>query len=107
MSFDKTGETSDGLVITMNYGIFNRKIFCEIGMHNTRFDFWYADNDLSNRAHLFGYKHKSLRDIKVFVKNTEKNRKYRKKDLKIFQSNLKKYRKKKLPRGIEYLKNIN
>ena len=104
--FDKTGEASDGLV-TMNYGIFNRKIFCEIGMHNTRFDFWYADNDLSNRAHLFGYKHKSLRDIKVFVKNTEKNRKYRKKDLKIFQSNLKKYRKKKLPRGIEYLKNIN
>ena len=104
--FDKTGEASDGIV-TMNYGIFNRKVFSEIGMHNIRFDFWYADNDLSNRAHLFGYKHKSLRDIKVFVKNTEKNRKYRKKDLKIFQSNLKKYRKKKLPRGIEYLKNIN
>ncbi len=104
--FDETGEASDGIV-TMNYGIFNRKVFSEIGMHNIRFDFWYADNDLSNRAHLFGYKHKSLRDIKVFVKNTEKNRKYRKKDLKIFQSNLKKYRKKKLPRGIEYLQNIN
>ena len=103
---DNTGESPDGIV-TMNYGIFNRKVFSEIGMHNTRFDFWYADNDLSNRAHLFGYKHKSLRDIKVFVKNTEKNRKYRKKDLKIFQSNLKKYRKKKLPRGIEYLQNIN
>ena len=56
----------------MNYGIFNRKVFSEIGMHNIRFDFWYADNDLSNRAHLFGYKHKSLRDIKVFVKTLKK-----------------------------------
>ena len=104
--YDKTGDTHDGIV-TMNYGIFNKKVFKEIGMHNKRFDFWYADNDLSNRAYLFGYKHKSLRDIKVFVKNTEKVRKYRKKDLKIFQSNLKKYQKKKLPRGTEYLKELS
>ena len=103
---DETKNTPPGLV-TMNYGIFDKQIFREIGMNNTRFDFWYADNDLSNRAHLFGYKHKSLRDIKVFVKNSEKNRKYRKKDLKIFQSNLKKYHKKKLPRGTEYLKDSN
>tara|TARA_E500000331_G_C17191698_1_gene685208 strand:- start:168 stop:902 length:735 start_codon:yes stop_codon:yes gene_type:complete len=101
--FDETDEVADGLV-TMNYGIFDKQIFKKIGMHNTRFDFWYADNDLSNRAYLFGYKHKSLRDIKVFVKNSEKNRKYRKKDLKIFQSNLKKYNKKKLPRGTDYLR---
>ena len=65
------------------------------------------DNDLSNSAYLFGYIHKSLRDIKVFVKNTEKIRKYRKKDLKIFQSNLKKDQKKKLPRGTEYLKELS
>ncbi len=103
---DETKNTPPGLV-TMNYGIFDKQIFREIGMNNTRFDFWYADNDLSNRAHLFGYKHKSLRDIKVFVKNSEKNRKYRKKDLKIFHSNLKKYHKKKLPRGTEYLKDSN
>tara|TARA_B100000965_G_scaffold383630_1_gene383086 strand:- start:166 stop:906 length:741 start_codon:yes stop_codon:yes gene_type:complete len=103
---DETKNIPPGLV-TMNYGIFDKQIFREIGMNNTRFDFWYADNDLSNRAHLFGYKHKSLRDIKVFVKNSEKNRKYRKKDLKIFQSNLKKYHKKKLPRGTEYLKDSN
>ena len=46
-------------------------------------------------------------DNKNSVKNTEKVRKYRKKDLKIFQSNLKKYQKKKLPRGTEYLKELS
>lgn len=99
---DETNIKPSGLV-TMNYGLFNRQVFKEIGMHNTRFDFWYADSDLSNRAHLFGYKHLSLKDIKVFVKNSEKNREYKKKDLKIFQQNLKKYHKKKLARGVQFL----
>ena len=34
-------------------------VFKEIGMYNTRFNFWYADGDLSNRAFYFGYKHKA------------------------------------------------
>ena len=72
-------------------------------MYNTRFNFWHADGDLSNRAYHFGYKHKSHKDIKVFVFDSEKNKTYVKKDWKIYQKNLAKYKKQKLPRGITYL----
>ena len=95
---DKTEGQQETEVLTMNYGIYNKKIFKEIGMYNTRFNFWYADGDLSNRAYHFGYKHKSHRDIKVFVFDSEKNKTYVKKDLKIYQKNLAKYKKQKLTR---------
>jgi glycosyltransferase involved in cell wall biosynthesis len=101
---DKTVGQEEAEILTMNYGIYNKKIFKEIGMYNTRFNFWYADGDLSNRAYHFGYKHKSHRDIKVFVFDSEKNKTYVKKDLKIYQKNLAKYKKQKLTRGIEYFK---
>ena len=101
---DKTEGQQETEVLTMNYGIYNKKIFKEIGMYNKRFNFWYADGDLSNRAYHFGYKHKSHRDIKVFVFDSEKNKTYVKKDLKIYQKNLAKYKKQKLTRGIEYFK---
>ena len=99
---DKTEGQQETEVLTMNYGIYNKKIFKEIGMYNTRFNFWYADGDLSNRAYHFGYKHKSHKDIKVFVFDSEKNKTYVKKDLKIYQKNLAKYKKQKLTRGVEY-----
>lgn len=101
---DRTKEGSDSKILTMNYGIYNKKVFREIGMYNTRFNFWYADGDLSNRAYYFGYKHKSHRDIKVFVFDSEKNKTYTKKDLKLYKKNLIKYKKQKLPRGITYLR---
>ena len=63
----------------MNYGIYNKKVFKEIGMYNTRFYFWYADGDLSNRAFHFGYKHKSHSNIKVFVFDSEKKQLIQKK----------------------------
>lgn len=90
-------------ILTMNYGIYNKKIYKEIGMYNTRFNFWHADGDLSNRAYHFGYKHKSHKDIKVFVFDSEKSKTYVKKDWKIYQKNLAKYKKQKFPRGIKYL----
>ena len=100
---DKTEQQSETKILTMNYGIYNKKVFREIGMYNTRFNFWYADGDLSNRAYYFGYKHKSHRDIKVFVFNSDSNKTYTKKDLKIYKKNLAKYQKQKLPYGIKYL----
>lgn len=100
---DRTNEP-EVEILTTNYGIYNKKIYKEIGMYNTRFNFWHADGDLSNRAYHFGYKHKSHRDIKVFVFDSEKNKTYVKKDLKIYQKNLAKYKKQKLTRGIEYFK---
>ena len=99
---DKTIEQEGTEILTMNYGIYNKKVFKEIGMYNTRFNFWYADGDLSNRAYHFGYEHKSHRDIKVFVFDSEKNKTYVKKDWKIYQKNLAKYKKQKLARGIKF-----
>lgn len=58
-SYETSGE------IVMNYGIYNKKIFREIGMYNEEFKYYYADGDMSLRAYLFGYKYKSLRDVKV------------------------------------------
>ena len=100
---DKTVHQSETKILTMNYGIYNKKVFQEIGMYDTRFNFWHADGDLSNRAYHFGYKHKSHRDIKVFVFNSDSNKTYTKKDWKIYQKNLVKYKKQKLPKGIKYL----
>ena len=68
---DKTEQQSETKILTMNYGIYNKKVFREIGMYNTRFNFWYADGDLSNRAYYFGYKHKSHRDIVLYLTQTQ------------------------------------
>ena len=95
---DESSKDPNGEVI-MNYGIYKKKIFREIGMNNTLFDFWYADSDLSNRAYKFGYKHRSLYDMKVLVLDTEKKKDYQNKDLKIYRKNLKKYDKRKLTKG--------
>jgi len=103
---DKTKSTNEEKILTLNYGVYNKKIFREIGMYNTRFNFWHADGDLSNRAYYFGYKYKSHRDIKVFVLDSEKSKTYKKKDWKIYQKNLKKYKEQKLPRGTKYLIDI-
>ena len=100
---DKTNNELPEKIVTMNYGIYNRNIFREIGLFDTRFDFWYADGDLSNRAFYFGYKHKSHKDIKVFVFDTPKTRKFRKKDPRIYYKNLKLYQNNSMPRGIELL----
>lgn len=51
--------------IVMNYGIYNKKIFREIGMYNDDYFYYYADADMSLRSYLFGYKYKALVDIKV------------------------------------------
>jgi glycosyltransferase involved in cell wall biosynthesis len=51
--------------IVMNYGIYNKKIFREIGMYNDEFKYYYADGDMTLRSYLFGYKYKALHNIKV------------------------------------------
>ena len=55
--------------VIMNYGIYNKKVFREIGMYNTAYSYYYADGDMSLRAYLFGYKYKALKDIKVCTLN--------------------------------------
>jgi glycosyltransferase involved in cell wall biosynthesis len=51
--------------IVMNYGIYNKKIFREIGMYNYDYQYYYADGDMCLRAYLFGYKYKALINIIV------------------------------------------
>ena len=62
-------ETPD---IVMNYGIYRKKIFREIGMYHPDFRYYYADADMSRRAFMFGYKFKGLKHIKVCSLSTDK-----------------------------------
>ena len=90
--------------IVMNYGIYNKRIFREIGMYNLIYSFYYADGDMSYRARAFGYKHKSLRNVKVIsIPGTPKNVAQRPSDVNIYTNARKLYDRKKLPDRIEYL----
>ena len=51
--------------IVMNYGLYKKKIFREIGMYNPEYRYYCADGDMAYRAHAFGYKVKDLRHIRV------------------------------------------
>jgi glycosyltransferase involved in cell wall biosynthesis len=67
--FDES--TTSGHIV-MNYGIYNKKIFREIGMYRNEFTYYWADSDMSRRANMFGYKHKALDKIKVCALTTDK-----------------------------------
>lgn len=58
--------------VIMNFGIYNKKIFREIGMYRNEFQFYWADSDMSRRANMFGYKHKKLDHIRVCSLTVEK-----------------------------------
>lgn len=96
-------EVNNGGEIVMNYGIYNKKIFREIGMYNNQYQYYYADGDMAYRASKFGYKHKSLRNIKVCSLITNKNAIQHGNDSIIYNDNLALYEQGKLPQQIEYL----
>lgn len=52
-------------LVVMNYGIYNKRVFKKIGMYNLDYKYYYCDTDMSMRAHMFGFKKKSLPKIKV------------------------------------------
>lgn len=85
--------------IVMNYGIYNKKIFKEIGMYNMEYNYYYADGDMAERAYYFGYKYKILKNIKVCSINTEKKAKHNSDDKNIFDKNIKLYKNKELPKS--------
>ena len=90
--------------LVMNYGIYNKNIFREIGMYSPAYSFYCADADMSYRARAFGYKHKSLRNIQVIsIPGTPKNVAQRPSDVNVYVNAKKIYDKKNLPGGIEYL----
>ena len=50
--------------LVLNYGIYNKKIFREIGMYDSSYKYYYCDGDLSYRAKQFGFSYEKMYDIK-------------------------------------------
>lgn len=90
--------------IVMNYGLYSKKIFREIGMYNNEYRYYYADGDMADRAYSFGYKVKDLRHIKVCSLITNKVANHYYGDEEIYKKNLEMYSNKILPENIELLK---
>ena len=89
--------------IVMNYGLYNKKIFRKIGMYNDEYQYYYADGDMTNRAHKFGFKHKSLKEIKVCSLITNKKATHHPNDTLIYSQNIEMYNNGILPENLEYL----
>lgn len=94
---DKNGE------IVMNYGIYNKKIFRKIGMYNNAYSYYYADGDMAYRAHKFGFKHKSLRDIKICSLYTPKQASHASNESIVYEQHLEMYNNGILPENLNYL----
>lgn len=97
-------ETPNNGEIVMNYGLYNKKIFRKIGMYNNAYQYYYADGDMANRAHKFGFKHKALRNIKVCSLITNKKATHHANDSLIYNENITMYNNGILPENLEYLK---
>lgn len=90
--------------IVMNYGLYSKKIFREIGMYNNEYRYYCADGDMADRAYSFGYSVKTLRDIKVCSLLVNKVANHYQGDSEIYSKNLNLYKNKILPETIELLK---
>jgi glycosyltransferase involved in cell wall biosynthesis len=90
--------------IVVNYGIYNKKIFREIGMYSSEFKYYFADGDMSRRAYLFGYKYKALNHVKVCSIHTSKNAYLTDGEAGIYFKNHDEYKNKIINDKIEFLK---
>ena len=89
--------------LVLNFGLYHKKIFKEIGMYDMKFKYYYTDGDMAERAWLFGYKHKSLYDTKVFSYDIPKKAIHYNGDEQKYKSNIELYKNKKLPPTIPFL----
>lgn len=89
--------------IIMNYGLYHKNIFREIGMYNPEYQYYYADGDMAHRAYSFGYKSRNLSHIKVCSLPTNKSAIPYSEDKQIYQKNLSLYSQKILPDFLQYL----
>jgi len=91
----------------MNFGIYKKMIFKEIGMYDSKFKYYECDHDMTMRVLSFGYKVMTCHDIKVMEINTEKRSIVygHEHEVLVCRNNvLEFYRHRKLPDTIEYLK---
>jgi glycosyltransferase involved in cell wall biosynthesis len=96
-------ESSSGGEIVMNYGLYNKRIFREIGMYNLDYRYYCADGDMASRAYNFGYRCKDLRHIKVCSLPAPKKAIPYPDDNQIYKKYIQMYKDKKLPDNIQYL----
>jgi glycosyltransferase involved in cell wall biosynthesis len=91
----------------LNYGIYNKKIFREIGMYNNSYKYYYCDADMSFRSKCFGYKYKNLYEIKCnpTTGHSEKIAYMddRNAEISNYLECIEKYKQKILPGNLEYL----
>jgi len=89
--------------IVMNYGLYRKKIFKEIGLYNPEYQYYCADGDMSYRAYSFGYKVKDLRHIKVCSLPANKVAIPYASDHQLYEKNISFYKQKILPESLQYL----
>lgn len=89
--------------MVMNYGIYRKKIFKEIGLYNLDYRYYYADGDMTWKAYKFGYNFKACHDIKVCSLHTDKVATYYNSDFDTYQKNRNLYNNKQLPENTQYL----
>lgn len=95
---------SDGGIV-LNFGLYHKKIFEQIGMYDMKFKYYYTDADMAERAWSFGYKHRNLKNIKVFSYNIEKKALHFGDDEQKYKTNIESYKQKIIPKTIPFLKN--
>ncbi len=90
--------------IVVNYGVYSKKIFREIGMYNPEYRYYYCDGDMAYRAYSFGYAYKTLDHVKVCSIYEPKTALHYVGDKEIYDKNLNLYKRKILPNSIIKLK---
>jgi GT2 family glycosyltransferase len=98
-----TKDNNGGGEIVMNYGIYSKNIFKEIGMYDSKFNYYYADGDMAERAWHFDYNVKTLRDIKVISLTSNKMAIHFGDDESKWGENQQHYKNKIIPDTVEYL----
>jgi glycosyltransferase involved in cell wall biosynthesis len=87
----------------MNFGLYRKRIFKEIGMYDNKFKYYECDHDMTNRCLRFGYKSININHVKVFEINTEKKSIPYGEDRALFVQNAQSYSQGILPETIEKL----
>jgi len=87
----------------MNFGIYKKSIFREIGMYDSKFKYYECDHDMTSRCLSFNYKIVNRHDIKVFEIMVEKKSIQDNYDRSLYVQNKQFYIQKRLPDTVEKL----
>jgi glycosyltransferase involved in cell wall biosynthesis len=93
---------NDGEIV-MNYGIYKKQVFRDIGMYDSKFNYYYADGDMAQRCWHFDKKIKTLGHIKVLALNEDKTAIHHGDDVSKYYGNMETYVQKTIPDTVEFL----